>query len=116
MAFAVGKTSPLMQNELTAVEELTALTADGITIPYNVADDGKILLIVENSGGAATATVKQGNGLQGVAAYTISIAAGATYYGVFESGAFMNVIGENAGLMIVSGTTSMKAGALALPY
>jgi hypothetical protein len=117
MAYAKGKASAVLQNSLSEVDELAALSDEGIAIPFNVADDGKILLVVQNTGGAAAdVTVKQGNGLQGVGDYVASVPAGKSVYGVFESGAFLNVSGGHIGKILLSGPTTVKAGAIALPF
>ena len=94
----------------TALPALAALTAEGGEIAFD-GQDTKTLILVENSGSAAgEITFKAGNGIQGVADLTVSVAAGATLAFVLESGAF-----KANGAVKVTGPTNMKVGALLLP-
>ncbi len=101
--------------ELPATVAITAI-ADGALVPYDKADH-KIVLIIKNNGAAEqTATIKKGNGLQGVEDLVITLAAGKTHVAVIESGKFVNVSGDYKGkIQIVGSTTDIQVAAIALP-
>lgn len=100
---------------------MTAATAaeDGFTVDYG-AQDGKILLVFYNSNASTTArsaTVKAGNGIQGVADLASGdIAAGKYACVVVESGWFKNVSGDNKGkVIVISSHEELKMAAVVLP-
>jgi len=101
--------------ELPATTAITA-TADGAIVPYDKADH-KIVLFVKNNGAAEqTATIKKGNGLQGVEDLIITLPAGKTHVAVVESGRFVNVSGTYKGkIQIVGSTTDIQVAAIAIP-
>ena len=94
--------------------------ADGFLIDVSDYADHKVALFFQNTNGAATArtaTVKKGNGLQGVADLASgNVAAGAIACVVVESGAFKNVTGTLAGnIHVVVDNAEMKMAAVVLP-
>lgn len=89
-------------NEAGEMPEATAATsADGLAFDYTGREDGRILLILA---GASTATVKAGNGLQGVEDLEVTIPSGGQAVLVVESGKYVNVFGESKGKVIVAGS------------
>lgn len=104
---AITKTNiPL--GEGVAMPAAVACGADGAVIEYDK-QDTKILLII----GTAEATIKAGNGIQGVADLVIPFTSG-TKAVVIESGKHVNVSGVNKGKILITGATATVA-ALALP-
>jgi hypothetical protein len=96
---------------------LSAVTADGASFIMN-GQDTKFLVLIQNGHATAakTATVKSGNGLQGVNDITVSIAAGNYTYVVLESGKFKNVSGDDKGKVIIVGeSTDIKIAVFKLP-
>lgn len=101
-----------------AISTTAATSAtDGIGIDYTGKEDGRILLLLENShvSDSINAKVLKGNGLQGTADLTFAIAAGAMKAIVLESGKFVNVSGANKGKIVINGSTNLKAAAIELP-
>lgn len=90
-------------NEAGEMPEATAATSaeDGLAFDYTGREDGRILLILA---GASTATVKAGNGLQGVEDLEVTIPSGGQAVLVVESGKYVNVSGESKGKVIVAGS------------
>ena len=90
-------------NEAGEMPEATTATSaeDGLAFDYTGREDGRILLILA---GASTATVKAGNGLQGVEDLEVTIPSGGQAVLVVESGKYVNVFGENKGKVIVAGS------------
>ena len=102
-----------MRNEIVKAElvALTANTAKAIDWKEN---DNKMILVVQNSGSAATTlTVKAGNGIQGVADLTLTVPAGVNLVKL-ESGRFKNVSGENKGKIVVVSTGTPSVGVVAI--
>lgn len=100
---------------------MTAATtaADGFIVDYTE-QDAKILLVFLNtnaSSTARTATIKKGDGIQGVADLDSGdIAAGKYALVVIESGRFKNVSGANKGkVLIVPSHAELKMAAVVLP-
>lgn len=92
--------------------------ADGAVVDFSAASDARILLVLENAdaSGAKTATIKAGNSIQGVSDLEVSIAASGKMALVVESGAYMNVTGDNKGKVVILGTdTNIKVAAIVLP-
>ncbi len=106
----------LKLNEGTAMPTAVAADAtDGALVDYTGREDGRILLLLENSGtSAATATIKAGNALQGTEDLAVSIAGSGTSVVTVESGKFVNVYGPNKGKLQVTGT-GVKVAAIELP-
>lgn len=110
--------NPVFLNLNTAAN-LPATTAidgtDGGLIDFSVPDH-KALIILENasSSAGATATIKAGNGLQGVSDLAVSLAASAKMCIRIESMKYVNVSGENMGKVKVTGA-NVKAALVVLP-
>ncbi len=104
-------------NELSSAITFTAASsaADGFKVNFE-GKDYKTLIIVEGGSTEGTITVKQGNGIQGVADITYAVGASATFALTLDSGVFKNVSGDNKGhVMIVPSTTAIKIAAVELP-
>lgn len=80
-------------------------------------DDDKYLLLLQNSASAAkSVTVKKGNGLQGVADLTETLAASSYTAIVLESGHFKNVSGADKGKVVITGgSADVKVAVFRLP-
>ncbi len=102
-----------MRNDIAKVE-LTALTANtDTTIDWNESDD-KMVLVIQNSGNSeANLTIKAGNGIQGTVDHTLTIPTGTSLVKL-ESGRFKNVRGDKKGKIVVSATTVISVGTVAL--
>lgn len=104
-----------MRNDIAKVE-LTALTANtDTTIDWNESDD-KMVLVIQNSGNSeANLTIKAGNGIQGTVDHTLTIPTGTSLVKL-ESGRFKNVRGDKKGKIVVSATTVISVGTVALVW
>ena len=105
--------SVVKRNETAAVT-MTALTANTAkALPWGESDE-KLVLVVQNSGSAATnLTIKAGDGIQGVADKTVSVPAGISLMKL-ESGRFKNVGGTNKGKIVVVSTGTPSVGVVAI--
>lgn len=83
----------------------TVVGSDGMEVVFN-GNDGKILIAVDT----AEATIKAGNGLQGVADLTVGTGKCVTV----ESGKYVNVSGTHKGTVYITGATA-KVLAVQLP-
>lgn len=102
-----------MRNEIVKAE-LTALTANTAKAIEWKENDNKMILVVQNSGSAATTlTVKAGNGIQGVADLTLTVPVGVNLVKL-ESGRFKNVSGENKGEIVVVSPGTPSVGVVAI--
>ncbi len=102
-----------MRNEIVKAE-LTALTANTKKAIEWKENDNKMILVVQNSGSAATTlTVKAGNGIQGVADLTLTVPVGVNL-AKLESGRFKNVSGENKGKIVVVSPGTPSVGVVAI--
>jgi len=102
-------------NTAGAVEAGKALSTSGILIDYTKKDDGKILILLDNSAGATTCTLLKGNALQGTKDLSISLAASSVSGIVIESGLFVNIQGENKGKLVIKGAAQIKVQVIELP-
>ena len=99
----------------------TAPTAatDGFTVPFTGKDKNIVLLFQNTNSGSTprTATIKAGNGIQGVADLASGdIAAGEIGSVVVDSGAFKNVSGTNKGkILIIPSNAELKMAAIVSP-
>ena len=95
------------------------VAADGFTVPFTGKDKNIVLLFQNTNAGttARTATVKAGNGIQGVADLDSGdIAAAKTGAVMVDSGAFKNVSGTNKGkILIIPSHAELKMAAVVLP-
>lgn len=94
--------------------------ADGFTIDVSGYADHKILMLFQNTNAgttARTATVKKGNGLQGVKDLVSGdIKAGKIGSVVVESGGYLNVSGDDKGLLkVVPSNAELKMACIILP-
>lgn len=108
-------------NTAGAVPAGAAVAAnEGALIVFDKRDQSS-LVILENSNTSATATaiVKAGNGLQGVADLSITLAASEKKCVVIESGRFKNVSGTNKGKVLIldndTTATTLKVSCIVLP-
>ena len=77
-------------------------TTDGAE--FEMGKDHKTMILLVNDGSSAvTATVKAGNGLQGVSDLTVSLAAGAYTVICPEAGRFKLVSGADHGKVLITG-------------
>jgi hypothetical protein len=92
--------------------------ADGFLVDVSGYTDHKILLVFQNSGAVdRTATIKKGNGLQGVADLVSGNIAASKFGAIaVESGKFKNVSGANKGkVLIIPSHAELKMAAIVLP-
>lgn len=102
-----------MRNEIVKAE-LSALTANTAKAIEWKENDNKMILVVQNSGSAATTlTVKAGNGIQGVADLALTVPVGVNLVKL-ESGRFKNVSGENKGKIVVVSPGTPSVGVVAI--
>ncbi|MCK9479990.1 MAG: hypothetical protein M0R40_10920 [Firmicutes bacterium] len=106
---------------LDAVAFATATTAaDGFTVDLSGFADQKAVFLLQNTNSGSTvrtATIKAGNGLQGVSDLVSgNIAAGKIAAVSVESGAFMNVSGDDKGkVVVVPSNAELKLAVVVLP-
>ena len=105
------------KNMFSAFTTLTeAVTADGAEFEMSERDDKYLILIQNGATSAGTVTVKAGNGLQGVADLTETVAGSGYACVALESGHFKNVAGDDKGKVILTGSsTSIKLAVFKLP-
>lgn len=118
MARVVITNTLIPLNGNIVIPALTAITSttDGAEVVFNKDDQKMLLMIKNNKDAAKTATIKKGNGLQGVKDLTFSIPAGETHAVVVESGAYKNVTGTDKGKVIIVGeTTDIQVACVVLP-
>ena len=109
---ATAITNTLLKwNEAGDMPATAALNAaDGALI--TAAADQKMLIFLE-ADAAGDMVIKAGNGLQGVKDLTVAFAAAGTKVVTVESGAYVNMSGENRGKIRITGTG--KAACVVLP-
>ena len=102
----------VMRNTLEKVEleELTAKTEKAFDFSEK---DDHIIIVVQNSGGESSLTIKAGNGIQGVCDLDLNVPEGISLFKL-ESGRFKNVSGVNKGKIVVVSTGSISVGTVAL--
>jgi hypothetical protein len=94
------------------------LATDGFLVDVSGYADHKVLLVFQNSGAVdRTATVKKGNGIQGVADLVSGNISAAKFGAIaVESGAFKNVSGANKGkILVIPSHAELKMAAIVLP-
>lgn len=92
--------------------------ADGFLVDVSGYADNKILFVFQNSGSTdRTATIKKGNGLQGVSDLTSGAITSAKFSAItVESGRFKNVSGTNKGkILVIPSHAELKMAAIVLP-
>ena len=122
---AVTKVTPVVLEgfnkfELDALTFIQATSAsDGFTIDVSGYADHKILMLFQNiaTTSARTVTIKAGNGLQGTTDLASgNIAAGKVGAVVVESGHFLNVSGDDKGLIkAIPSEVELKMACIILP-
>jgi len=122
---AVTKVTPVVLEgfnkfKLGALTFTQATTAsDGFTIDVSGYADHKILMLFQNiaTTSARTVTIKAGNGLQGTTDLASgNIAAGKVGAVVVESGHFLNVSGDDKGLIkAIPSEVELKMACIILP-
>ena len=99
----------------TTLEQAVDATS-GAELTMEAGDDKYLILAHNDATSAKTVTVKKGNGLQGVADLTVSLAASSYTAIVLESGHFKNVSGDDKGkVIIMGGSTDIKLAVFKLP-
>ena len=102
-------------NEASGAVPFTALNSDGAYYEHTARDDRNVILVQNSASSASNLTIKKGNGLQGVADEVISIPASSTVAIVIESGRFKNVSGDNKGMVILTGASTLLVGVVEMP-
>ena len=75
---------------------------------FAIGKDHKTMILLVNDGGnTATATVKAGNGIQGVNDLVVSLDAGKFTFVCLDSGRFKNMSGTDKGKVILTGTAKV---------
>lgn len=101
-------------------ENLVWQTADSAAEGFSLDFSGKsarILILAQAGAGAATLTVRKGDGLQGVADYVSpQLAANETRALVLESGPFLHLSGEHKGRVLLQpSVATLRLAAIELP-
>lgn len=103
-------------NSASGAVAFTALDAtDGAYYEHTARDDRNVILVKNSASSASNLTIKQGNGLQGVADEVISVPASSTVAIAIESGRFKNVTGDNKGRVILTGATTLSVAVVEMP-
>ena len=90
--------------------------SDGAEFEMKDRDDKYLILVQNTATSAKNVTVKAGNGLQGVADMTTSLAASSYAFVSLESGLFKNVSGTDKGKVIITGgSADIKVAVFKLP-
>ena len=98
---------------VSAADGFTALNAtDGCSIAYDKPDHRVLLMF---KGSAGTATIQQGDALQGVKNLEVAVTADSISFVVVESGAFLNTTGALRGAVLVKGPAGISVCAVAIP-
>lgn len=85
---------------------VTPNSADGAE--FEIGKDHKTMILLVNDGtSVATATVKAGNGIQGVADISVSLSAGSFTFVCPESGRFKQMSGTDKGKVLITGTAKV---------
>lgn len=113
MAAATVTTKRLTWNTPDTATMAAADTTDGAYVtPLN--DEATVLILTASA--ALTATVKAGDGVQGVEDLSVAFAAAGTKYLSVESGRYKLTKGANKGKILVKTSASgLTVGCLALP-
>jgi len=115
---ALGKFNAFTLNAVTFTAATTA--ADGFTVDLSGFADQKAVFLLQNTNAGSTsrtATIKAGNGLQGVSDLASgNVAAGNIAAISVESGAFMNVSGDDKGkIKVIPAHAELKLAVVVLP-
>lgn len=87
----------------------------GAEIKLDGHDERTVILIYNSATSEGTATIKAGNGLQGVRDEVCTIPASSVAFIVPESGRFKNVSGDDRGKLIITGAATIKVACIMLP-
>lgn len=97
-------------------EEYAATAVDANDGAFLTPGNDEATLIVLTSSAAVTATIKAGDGIQGVSDITVSVGANKTAYVAVESGRFKITKGANAGkIKVTTSAAGLSAGCIVLP-
>jgi hypothetical protein len=88
--------------------------ADGFAVDYREQDNRLVLLLQNTATAAATATVKAGDGIQGISDYVHDLPASSVSALRLEAGKFKHVTGDNKGSVVVIPSATTVLAALAL--
>lgn len=99
-------------NTPAAMPATVAINATDGAAVYPAADH-KTLVIIESTA-AGTATIKAGTGIQGTRDLEVKFSAAGSQCVTLESGAFMQVSGDNKGAYLITGA-NIKVAAVTVP-
>lgn len=103
-------------NGASGAVSFTALDATaGAYYEHGARDDRTLILVSNKATSAENFTIKQGNGLQGVADEVLSVPASSTIATVIESGRFKNVSGDNKGRVLFEGSANLSVAVVEMP-
>jgi hypothetical protein len=90
--------------------------SDGFSVDYKEQDNRLVLLLRNEAAAAATATVKAGDGIQGIVDYVYDLPASSSVALRLEAGKFKRVTGDDRGnVLIVPSATTVLAALVLLP-
>lgn len=113
MAAAKVVTKKLIWNK---GEEYTLTPIGSADGAYLTPGNDEATLIVLGSSADVTATIKAGDGIQGVSDITVSVGASKMAFVAVESGRFKITKGENAGkIKVMASASGLSAGCIVLP-
>ena len=97
-------------------EEFTPSAVNAADGAFLTPGNDEATLIVLTSSASVTATIKAGDGIQGVSDITVSVGANKTAYVAVESGRFKITKGANAGkIKVTTSAAGLSAGCIVLP-
>jgi hypothetical protein len=117
MAVTVISPVKLKLDEIGAFDFTAPSSAtDGFAVDYTEQDSKLVLLLQNTASAVATATVKAGDGIQGVADYVQNMTATSMGAIRLESGKFKRVTGDNKGrIIIIPSAVTVKAALIQIP-
>ena len=113
MALTAGSITDLDLNSSIELVPTAFTAADGITFPYD-GPDQQMILVLENSHAstASTFTIEKGDGIQGVADKSVTVAAGKRFAAVFESSMIKHLNDTHKGKIFITAAGGTPAAAL----
>lgn len=94
----------------TACMMPVGIATDGIGKVEYDKDDAKVVIVFENtSGESEDVVIRKGNSIQGTCDLTLTIGAGEKHAICVESGKFVNVSGEDKGMLVFEASANIKA-------
>lgn len=107
---------PSGYNELGDVAFVALDGTDGGEVVLNSRDIDTVILVKNaDESNAETFTIKQGNGVQGVADFVYSVPANTTKFIPIESGFFKNVTGADKGKVVFAGSADLSVAVISHP-